>query len=298
DLIEAISVGHDLGHTPFGHRGEHLLSDLYHKHTGRYFNHNVQSVRLLRTVAKTNLCLQTYNGILCHCGEKAFTQYEPSPCRDFKALDRMMNECYKNPRAIDKLKPSTLEGCVVRISDIVAYVGKDRQDASKLGYISESSFKESELLGKKNYEMIQRITRNIIKNSIEKNYIAMDQDVFNALVALKDENSKHIYTSEFLDKKIAFAEEMMHKMYNQLLDDVLNQNQNSPIYRHHINKYFMPYDYSWELENRPDDIVVDYIASMTDDYFVELFKFMFPNDPLNKQVIYQNYFDGYKKDKE
>ena len=64
DLIEAIAVGHDLGHTPFGHQGEDYLSDLYHASTGRYFNHNVHSVRLLKTIARTNLCLQTYLSLI------------------------------------------------------------------------------------------------------------------------------------------------------------------------------------------------------------------------------------------
>ena len=69
DLIEAIALGHDIGHTPFGHAGERALSKLYHEHTGRYFNHNVHSVRVLDNICCQNLSLQTLDGIICHNGE-------------------------------------------------------------------------------------------------------------------------------------------------------------------------------------------------------------------------------------
>jgi dGTPase len=83
----------------------------------------------LRTVAGRELSLQTLNGILCHCGETAFREYRPEPCPDFDALDTLMAKCYADRSASKTLRPSTLEGCVVRICDILAYLGKDRQDA-------------------------------------------------------------------------------------------------------------------------------------------------------------------------
>ena len=148
DLIEAIAVGHDLGHTPFGHQGEHYLSRLYHARTGRYFNHNVHSVRLLKTIARTNLCLQTYNGILTHCGEKTFLEYRPKPCDTFAELDALVEGCYEDESSIRDLRPSTLEGCVVRISDIIAYLGKDRQDAARIKLNPLDSYYESPLIGR------------------------------------------------------------------------------------------------------------------------------------------------------
>ncbi|MFR0847095.1 MAG: HD domain-containing protein [Eubacterium sp.] len=67
--MKAISLGHDIGHTPFGHAGERILSSLYQEHTGRYFNHNVHSVRVLDDMVNWNISLQTLDGILCHNGE-------------------------------------------------------------------------------------------------------------------------------------------------------------------------------------------------------------------------------------
>ena len=290
DLIEAISIGHDLGHTPFGHEGERYLSKLYHERCGRYFNHNVHSVRLLRTMADTNLCLQTYNGIVAHCGEKAFEEYRPAPCESFADLDALLEGCYEDQSNIADLRPSTLEGCVVRISDIIAYVGKDRQDAARVHLRELDSYEESPLVGTLNHQIIYNLTRNIIKNSLGRDYIAMDAEVFEAIDAIRRENYRTIYETDFVRSRIAPMEEMMAKLYMRFIDDIAAGDESSPIFRHHANNALMRHDYSWELEHRPDDIVVDYIASMTDDYFVELYRYLFPDDSVNQLVRYEPYF--------
>lgn len=290
DLIEAISIGHDLGHTPFGHKGEEHLSSLYYAHTKRYFNHNVQSVRLLKTIARTNLCLQTYNGILAHCGEKAFLQYMPKPLLSFDELNKVIENCYIDQRDIRNLIPCTLEGCVMRISDIIAYIGKDRQDAIRAKLVNFEDFQESTLLGRKNYEIIQNVTHNIIKNSIGKSYIAMDDEVFNALMDLSKENWAKIYGTDFIKERILFVQPMMEILYDSFLEALKTGDESSPIFVHYLNQPSLYYSYEWELKNRPDDVVVDFIASMTDDFFIDLFKSMFPESSLNSQVQYVPYF--------
>lgn len=290
DLIEAIAVGHDLGHTPFGHHGEHCLSAIYHERTGRYFNHNVHSVRLLRTVARANLCLQTYSGIIAHCGEKAFSEYRPSALATFDELDALVEGCYLDEGDIRNLRPNTLEGCVVRISDIIAYAGKDRQDADRVHLVDVDDFEESPVIGTLNHNIIQNVTRNIIKNSLGHDYIRMDEEVFAALDAVKAENYDKIYAAPEVQKRIAFVGPMMEKLYLHLVDDIEQGREDSPVFRHHVTNRLMRHDYAWELEHRPDDAVMDYIASMTDDYFIELYKAMFPDDVLNAQVEYVDYF--------
>ena len=290
DLIEAIAVGHDLGHTPFGHEGEHLLSGIYRSRTGRYFNHNVHSVRLLRTMAQTNLCLQTYNGILCHCGEKAFLEYRPQPCDSFAQLEQLMDECYRDQSNIGDLRPSTLEGCVVRISDIIAYAGKDRQDAERIHLKELGSYTQSPLVGTLNHQIIYNVTRNIIKNSLDKDYIAMDREVFEGIDAIRRENFREIYGSPFVRERIRPVEEMMEQLYERFANDLRRGDESSPVFRHHAHNALMRYDYAWELQHRPDDVVVDYIASMTDDYFIELFAHLFPESPLNAEIRYEPYF--------
>lgn len=290
DLIEAIAVGHDLGHTPFGHQGEAWLSELYHESTGRFFNHNVHSVRLLKNIARTNLCLQTYNGILTHCGEKTFLEYKPAPCPDFDALNELIENCYIDQSNIRDLRPSTLEGCVVRISDIIAYVGKDRQDAARIKLLGVDDYEESPVIGKANHQIIQNVTRNIIKNSLDHDYLSMDEEVFDAINAMRNENYEKIYKSEEVAKRIGFVQPMMERMYHAFVGDIEEGREESPIFRHYLEQPMLRYDYAFELKHRPEDIVVDYIASMTDDYFIDLYAYLFPNDPLNEQVDYRNYF--------
>ena len=290
-LIEAIALGHDLGHTPFGHCGEHLLSDLYHERTGRYFNHNVHSVRVLRTIARRNLSLQTLNGILCHCGEKAFECYRPAPCNTFEELDAMMQRCYTQKGASQYLRPSTLEGCVVRICDILAYLGKDRQDAVRIKVLTEEEYELSgSVLGKTNGDFIRNAMANIIKNSIGKSYLAMDEPVFKAILDTKDLNSRTIYHADqahiTFDRHIVY---MMGRLYERLLEDVKSGDENTFIYRHHINSWQMKDNEAYQNCD-PNDLVVDYIASMTDEYLVDLFNYLFPDEAVSEEELYVPYF--------
>ena len=126
DLIEAIALGHDIGHTPFGHAGEEFLDELYFSHTGRHFSHNIHSVRVLDKIFPYNISLQTLNGIAAHDGEMELCEYHPRPLDSFDEFDEQIENCYIDKKNIRRLIPSTLEGCVMRISDIIAYLGKDR----------------------------------------------------------------------------------------------------------------------------------------------------------------------------
>ena len=294
DLIEAIALGHDMGHTPFGHEGEHLLSDLYHAHTGRYFNHNVHSVRILKDICDLNLTVQSYDGMLCHCGESVSQEYRPNNLRTFAELDALMEGCYTEKAAVGRLRPSTLEGCVVRISDILAYVGKDRQDASKLlGGAHAIEYRDG-LLGSQNWEIIRNVSANIVKNSIGKDYLSMDPEVERALRELKNENYELIYKPSDTQEKKTFFQEvigpMMERIYERFLADIAAGNEASPVFARHahldgVRRFYDTADVS------ADDLAVDAIAAMTDDYFIALFAHLFPGDPLNDRVTYHPYFE-------
>ena len=110
DLIEAIGLGHDLGHTPFGHAGERFLNDIYHERTGRYFFHNVQSVRVLDALYGRNVSLQTLDGALCHNGEYEQRVFELSDMSSFEQFDQTVEDCIATGySAIEHLRPMTLE---------------------------------------------------------------------------------------------------------------------------------------------------------------------------------------------
>lgn len=222
DLIEAIALGHDMGHTPFGHKGENFLNDIYYAKTGRFFMHNVHSVRVFKDMTHANLTLQTLDGILCHCGEKAFEEYLPDERLSLEHFEETYQKCYVEAGLVDKLRPGTLEGCVVRISDMIAYVGKDRQDAEKAGLLEkESALETNSELGEENYEIIRNISANIIKNSINKDFLKMDAPVYAELARIKDRNTAQIYENEAVVSTYNNAvKPMMKNMYGQLLEDV------------------------------------------------------------------------------
>lgn len=293
DLIESISLGHDIGHTPFGHAGERKLNELYFGSTGRYFNHNVHSVRVLDKIFPQNLSMQTLDGILCHNGEMELEKYMPRKYADFKIFDEKVEECYKDMDANRRLVPATLEACVMRISDIIAYLGKDRQDAQKLGLFEKKPDFFGGKIGNTNAEIINNMIVNIVENSYGKNYLKMDKDYFEAFSQGKKENYEMIYGNVKVGK--VYEEEinpMMEEIYLRLLKDAKSHNKESVLYKHHIayvkkmTGYYSDVDYE---ENTPDDIVVDYIASMTDDYFVDLYKYLFPKG--KHEVKYIGYFN-------
>ncbi len=291
DLIEAIALGHDIGHTPFGHAGERILDEISFEKTGRHFSHNIHSVRVLDGILHLNLSLQTLDGIACHDGEFELNEYSPKELSGFEEFDRRTELCYKDKSNIKKLIPSTLEGCVVRISDIIAYLGKDRQDAQKAKLIDENEYKNSSI-GTYNAEIINNLTVNIIENSFGKPYIKMDKEHFEALKSAKNENYDLIYKHESVNKQIkTTVEPMMKELYEKLLSDLNKNRTDSPIYTHHIDLINgTPYNKEFRYEDTEhNQIVIDYIASMTDDYFIDLFNFLFPNSKY--KIEYKGYFD-------
>ena len=167
DLIEAIALGHDIGHTPFGHEGEEFLDELLFSHTGRHFSHNIQSVRVLDKIFPYNITLQTLDGIAAHDGEMELSEYHPKPLESFEEFDRQIEACFADKKNVRKLVPATLEGCVMRISDIIAYLGKDRQDAERAHIISNAEF-ESGAIGSYNAEIINNLIVNISRKQLQK----------------------------------------------------------------------------------------------------------------------------------
>ncbi len=294
DLIEAIALGHDIGHTPFGHAGEKYISELYQEHCGRYFNHNVHSVRVLDTIFNHNLTLDTLNGIITHNGEFEMNEYRPSPMDNFEEFDKMVESCYVDQSNIIKIIPSTLEGCVVRVSDIIAYLGKDRLDAmkTKLSYVDPALDEEDDKFRTFNAKIINNLEVNIIEHSYGKPYIKLDEEHYSLMRMAKRDNYARIYNTEKVSKVLdERVRPLMQRMYKKLLSDLKEGNKSSPIFKHHIDfiernhyKPRIPY-----LETEPNQIVIDFMASMTDDYCTELYNFMFPDKPID--FHYHGYFE-------
>lgn len=290
ELIEAIALGHDIGHTPFGHAGERVLDKIYRERTGRRFFHNAHSVRVLDKIFPFNITLQTLDGILTHDGELPKAEYSPVPVSGFDEFDKRLENSYTVNGFVKSLVPATLEAAVVRISDIIAYLGKDRQDAERMGVVKESDFSHT-VIGDFNAEIINNLTVNVIENSLGKPYIMLDDEHFEGLKTAMSENYALIYNnSEVKNKTDEILTPVMNKLYYKLLDDLKKGNRNSPVFTAHIdyvNKSRYKRDFPYE-ENGKDDIVVDFIASMTDDYFISLFNALFTDN--GYEINYKDYF--------
>lgn len=296
DLIEAAALGHDIGHTPFGHAGERFLNALYHEHTGRFFNHNVHSVRVLDKLITRNMSLQVLDGILCHNGEMEMQEYRPVKLSGFSEFDSRIEDCYTDKAANKKQIPCTLEGCVVRVSDIIAYLGKDRQDAVRIGLIPDDSGFTGETIGNSNAEIINNMVVNIIENSYGKPYLSMEPAYYNAFSRAKKENYELIYGNPELDDMYNNnVKPMFEAVYQELLKQAKEQREDSIFVKHHLNylaeqnKYSRYFNIEEYRETEPNQLVVDYMASMTDDYFIDLYEELFPQGKY--KVKYRGYFD-------
>ena len=291
DLIEAIALGHDIGHTPFAHAGEIYLDELYFQHAGRHFSHNIHSVRVLDGIFPLNISLQTLAGIAGHNGEIELEEYWPTPIADFAEFDRQIERCYVDKKYANQIQPTTLEGNVVRICDIIAYLGKDRQDAVRINLLPPDAF--SSAIGSVNGEIINNLVVNIIENSYGKPYIKLDKAHFEALKAAKRDNYAMIYENEACRADLnQTLRPMMADIYGQLLEDFRLEKHHSPIFTHHIDyvNQMHPHRSAPYEAGEANQIVVDYIASMTDDYFIDLYRYLFPNSPL--RVEYRGYFEN------
>jgi dGTPase len=267
DLIEAASLGHDLGHTPFGHVGEAILNEISLENNEGYFNHNVHSVRLLMYIENygkgLNITLQTLDAIMCHNGEFASQMYEVKK----KSKEEFLKEyesCYKDRAAIKKLRPMTLEGAVVRISDLIAYLGRDIEDAKRMGLIdfSDIPLNIKENLGTSNREIVNTIVMDIINNSIGKDYIKLSDSVFKSIVELKKFNYENIYYKAYTEEEKDKLKLMLNTLFNKYMKDLENNNTDSNI----IKSFLANMSDEYKNNNSNARIVIDYIAGMTDDY--------------------------------
>lgn len=290
DLIEAISLGHDMGHTPFGHAGERFLNKIYQEHTGRFFNHNVQSVRVLDKMINWNISLQVLDGILCHNGEMEMSEYRPVPLESFEEFDQRVEKCCTDSEANKKQIPSTLEGCVMRVSDIIAYLGKDRQDAKKVGILSgEEAFSSGEI-GSTNAEIINNMIVNIVENSYGKNFLCMEPAYYEAFSTAKQENYELIYGNPLVDSIYKNVEPMFEAVYESLLSQAKARDKNSILYKHHVEYLKKDVKFQEEyLEEDPNQVVVDFISSMTDDYLIELYHELCPEGKY--EILFRGYFE-------
>jgi dGTPase len=272
DLIEAIALGHDIGHIPYGHFGETCLSCLCVQQGIGTFSHNVQSVRFLDRIEDCDLTMQVLDGVLCHNGEADDVKIKPRPCTGWPAFDKKMQD------ATDGRKPGpamTLEGCVVKFADTIAYIGRDLQDAREIGLISENDTIPEPcraVLGESNREIINTLIFDLLENSDteDEGFISYSKTVEDALIDLRSFSRDHIYDNPSLTTEREKIRTMFATLFDACLDDLAGEKRQARIYTEFIDSGHVSPAY---LDSAtPAELTRDFIAGMTDRYFARRYE--------------------------
>jgi len=278
DLIEAIAIGHDIGHPPFGHDGEQYLDELCREYGIGAFRHNIQAIQSLEKIEKAgaglNLTLQVLDGILCHNGEVTEQAVSPHGISVFDAFDVKVKSSKEGQNPL----PSTLEGCLVRIADTISYIGRDIEDAISLDIISREDIpvQASSILGNTNGKIVYSLVEDLIRHS-DGQRIAYSSDVFSALKELKGFNYRRIYLNERVKTESTKIKDMYALIFRRLMRDVQSGAGVSPIF----TRFLDPMAKDYKKEHSQAEIVRDYMASLTDTAFLRLFNELFvPRMPM------------------
>ncbi|MBN1250908.1 MAG: HD domain-containing protein [Bacteroidales bacterium] len=272
DMAFAIGLGHDLGHAPFGHEGEYFLN----KRLGsaNSFIHEINSYRVVEKLTNNgkglNLTYAVKDGIISHNGE-SFEQYL-SPDAEKKNLDLVINR---------KIKPSSYEGCIVRFSDKIAYLGRDIEDAITAKFIKRDDIPTEikENLGSNNSIIIDTLVNDIIDNSKEKQEIGFSDNIFELFKKLKDFNYKYIYNNPSKEENKIIAGKIIYSLFDYLLvlytrfqnDFRAYENQKLKLDKA-FGKYLESMDNFYRNEENHEQIITDYVAGMTDSYALDCMK--------------------------
>lgn len=273
DLIEAIALGHDIGHPPFGHDGGTFLSSLCEEQGLPAFQHNIQSVRFLDKLERKgtgwNLTLQVLDGILCHDGEVHSKRLHPEPIQTFMDLDKKLHDKAISPKV--NLMPATLEGCVVRLADTIAYIGRDIEDAIILDLIKREDLPTDcqKILGNTNGTIVYNLVTDLISNSntagTEPFFIGFSLQISSSLEELKRFNYDRIYLAPKTKKQTPIIKDCYRRLFKYYLD-FLNKSS-SPL----SDEVDLMSDISPQCfqQYSPEERVRDFIAGMTDDFFLK-----------------------------
>ena len=269
DLTEAIALGHDIGHTPFGHDGERFLSELCESHGVGCFLHNIQSVRFLEDIEKKgngcNLSLQVLDGIFCHDGELHSQFLKPQKNKNFEYLVGEMERKAEDP-SFDVI-PMTLEGCAVRMADTISYIGRDIEDAIRLKLIHRQDIPEDcrSVLGDSNGTIVYNLVEDLVANSLDQPSLNFSVRVGDALKELKRFNQESIYKNAQVKRQTSKVQLMFSLLFEKLYENFEKNKKESVIYKEFLGKM----SESYQSKTPPGGIVRDFIAGMTDEFFMD-----------------------------
>ena len=268
EMAFAIGLAHDLGHAPFGHAGETALNAVL---KDSEFIHEVNSYRVVEYLAGLNLTYGVKDGIICHNGE-LFEQF-------LKPLGRVKD--------LDKIKdrncvPSSFEGCIVRFSDKIAYLGRDIEDAVSAGLITHDNIPVSirKELGCDNGEIINNLVIDIINSSKTSEKIEFSDNKFELLLKLKKFNYEKIYNHEKNQCYLDYSKKVVEILFEYLMNKYVKYGNDFTAYSDSsmeldqwFGEFLIKMSSLYEKEKtKPERIIVDYIAGMTDSHALKCVK--------------------------
>ena len=288
DLAFAIALGHDLGHGPFGHAGETVLDKLWKRNDPtQSFSHELHSLRVVDRLAfrpstderGLNLTYEVRDGIVCHCGERTEQQLAPR-AKTGKPLETIKHR---------GLMPFTMEGCVVRMVDRIAYAGRDYEDAqSVLGKLPALPKKVVRVLGADNRKIINNLVTDMIEANLKTpGRIGFSDDVFEAFGQLYEDNCKNIYFHPQLVEYAHRAENMLTTIFDFEQRELSSRRQSQwgevmdkdspPVQELH---HFIAKLYSRGDWPSLSQVVIDHMSLMTDRYARNFFQEIFLPKPV------------------
>lgn len=293
ELTKAIAIAHDMGHSPFGHQGEQILSRISMRDTGETFWHEKNGLEMVDKIElledpignKQNMIL-TYavrDGIISHCGE--IEENKLKPRQEYIDLKE-----YKMP---NQFNPYTWEACVVKIADKISYLGRDIIDAITLGILDKHLDELYKLLNYNpdeainNTNIINNLIYDLCNNSNPNDGLCFSDEMANILYKLKKFNYEKIYLSEKLKKSIKYFELILNEIYDLLKETYKDKERIRKVCPELVNDFESWIKNYWNKERDAKNknkivfnannekeyykAIILYISGMTDNYAIEMY---------------------------
>ncbi len=284
ELAWAIGVGHDLGHTPFGHIGEKIISSMMQEKGLGIFEHEINSLRVVDFLTPLNLTYAVRDGIVSHCGEVFVRSLKP----DFRVKK------LENIKTKKNLMPATWEGCIVRLSDQIAYMGRDFEDAVRLGIVKSTDMPEdvSRFMGTTNGEMINTLVEDIISTSEREGAISFSEPIYEAMSKMIEFNYKNIYRSPMLAGYEKYYSRLIHLIYDYLgnlfesngFDERKYRNEGNMVAAGFYNYITEKKESYIEFDGNFGRVIFDYISGMSDNFCIDCGNEILKPEHLNQSI--------------
>lgn len=289
ELTKAIATGHDIGHSPFGHAGERILSEISQKEIGENFWHErngmeyVDKIELLQDMNQNwqnlNLTYAVRDGIISHCGE-----IDENSLRPREEYINLYDYEYPNQYA-----PYTWEGCVVKIADKISYLGRDIEDAITLGILDEKLEELYKILKQKevinNTVIINHLIGDLCENSSPEKGLCFSEGTFKMLKEIKEFNYKYIYKAERLKPSARYFNIIINEIYSTIKNNYGKKDKSvNPEVIESFEKWLSNYwnlkrndknknDVIFDMKNERDfcKAIIYYISGMTDNFAIETY---------------------------